>query len=120
MYLARAKAVANLANSAGCRLTGPKMSHDEAFRVGGNEYRDHQQQYQPYIYKVGKHVVEGIVQHQQHKSQTERTDNPDKLLAGTGGEIQKVAVAIVITRPAHTEPAEHNQYQVDGNRHPIQ
>ena len=35
MYLANAKAVANLANSAGCRLTGPMTSHERDPLVSG-------------------------------------------------------------------------------------
>ena len=35
MYLANASAVANLANSAGCRLTGPSMSHEREPFVSG-------------------------------------------------------------------------------------
>jgi len=74
----------------------------------------------PYIYKVGEHVIEGIIQHQQHKPQPEGTYNPDKLLAGTRREVQKVTVTIIITRPTDTEPAEYNQQQVNDNRHPVQ
>ena len=33
--------------------------------------------------------------------------NPDKLLAGTRREVQKVTVTIIITRPTDTEPAEY-------------
>lgn len=97
------------------------MSHDrDPFVSGCNEYRDNQQQHQPYIYKVGEHVIEGIIQHQQHKPQPEGTYNPDKLLAGTRREVQKVTVTIIITRPTDTEPAEYNQQQVNDNRHPVQ
>ena len=46
--------------------------------------------------------------------------NPDKLLAGTRREVQKVTVTIIITRPTDTEPAEYNQQQVNDNRHPVQ
>ena len=35
--------------------------------------------------------------HQQHKPQPEGTYNPDKLLAGTRREVQKVTVTIIIT-----------------------
>ena len=73
-----------------------------------------------YIYNVREHIIHTVFQHQQHESESKGTDNPHKLLAGTGREVEEVAFAIVIAGSADAKPSANNQEQVNKNRYPVQ
>lgn len=86
--------------------------------VRRDEDGDHQEQDEDAVDEVGKGIVEEVVQ-QQHCAQAERADDPHELLAGAGGEVQQVVLAVVVAGAADADPAERYQQQVDDDGGPV-
>ena len=118
--LGQGQGCGELGKFGGLQTHGPQNEpRTRAFGIGGNKDGDDKQQHQAKVDEVGKDIVELIVEHEQHKAQTEGADNPHKLLTRTGGEVEQVLVAKVIAGPADAEPSTHHQHQVNRYRYPV-
>ena len=80
-YPARARAVANFANSEGCRLSPPSSNQDFCSVYPVPEYKQkNKKQYQEAIYEPGKKEIESAINNYHKYSKDKCCNYPDKLL----------------------------------------